>query len=197
MLDALAAGTWQPMYLGYLIGFVLATVACLGAAWRARQVPYLDTRRGLVAFFLASGVWAATYVGFLLVSSALAKNLLYQASLIVGFSAVWAWLWFCSAYSGRGLHRSRAVRRFAYAVFVAVATLKVTNPWHGLYYSLEPSGGAFGLVVSHGTLYWVVMALSYALASAGYLMLFELFLKTKTRTGPLAVLTGLTALPAI
>jgi PAS domain S-box-containing protein len=88
------------------------------------------------------------------------------------------------------------VHRFAVAVYVIVTGLKVTNPLHGLYYGLEPSGGAFGLVVTHETLYWVVMAVAYALASAGYLMIFELFLEAGARTGPLAILTGLTALPA-
>ncbi|WP_251951835.1 histidine kinase N-terminal 7TM domain-containing protein [Salinibacter ruber] len=146
--------------------------------------------------FSGSAVWALAYVGFLLVGPAFWKHLLYQASLIVGFGTVFTWLWFCSAYSGRGLHRSRKVQQFAAAVFVIVTALKVTNPLHGLYYGLEPTGGAFGLVVTHETLYWVVMALSYALAAAGYLMLLEVFLKAGTRTGPLAALTGLTALLA-
>ena len=81
-------------------------------------------------------------------------------------------------------------------VFTTVVLLKITNPLHGLYYSLEPSGEAFGLVVRQGTLYWVVMGVSYALSGAGYLMLFERFVKTDLRAGPLALLTGLTATPA-
>jgi signal transduction histidine kinase len=194
--DLFASGTESLAYRGYLLAFVLATAACLMSAWRAWKIPYGDTRNALVAFFGTSGTWAAAYVGFLLAGSALAKNLFYQASLIVGFGTVWSWIWFCSAYSGRALHRYRVARWFAAVTFVTVTALKVTNPLHGLYYELLPTGGAFGLMVSHGTLYWVVMALSYALAATGYLMLFELFVKTDVRTGPLAVLTGLTALPA-
>ncbi|MCS4051400.1 ATP-binding protein [Salinibacter ruber] len=189
-------------YFGYLLAFVVATAACLGAAWRARSVvPYPETRQALTWLFSGSAAWALAYVGFLLVGPALWKHLFYQASLIVGFSVVFAWLWFCSAYSGRGLHRSRKVQQFAAAVFVIVTALKVTNPLHGLYYGLEPAGGgptggAFGLVVTHETLYWVVMSVAYALSAAGYLMLLEVFLKAGARTGPLALLTGLTALPA-
>ncbi|PSQ73034.1 MAG: PAS domain-containing sensor histidine kinase [Bacteroidetes bacterium QH_9_64_21] len=181
---------------GYLFAFSLAALVCVGAAWRARSVPDPDTRYGLVALFLISGAWSTAYIGFLLAGSAAAKSLFYQASLIVGFGAVWAWLWFCSAYTGRTLHRTGAAWRLAAAVFSAAVLLKITNPLHGLYYSLEPSGGAFGLVVRHGILYWVVMGVSYALSGAGYLMLFERFVKTDLRAGPLALLTGLTATPA-
>jgi signal transduction histidine kinase len=187
----------SPLALGYLSVFVVAALACFAAVWRVRQIPYAATRQSLTVFFLTSGGWAATYVGFLLPVSELAKNFFYQASLIVGFGTVWAWLWFCSAYTGRALHRNATAQRFAAVVFVIVVLLKVTNPLHQLYYTLEPgSGGIFSLVVRHGLLYWVVMGVSYALATAGYLMLFELFWKTETRTGPLAALTALTALPA-
>ncbi|PSQ75943.1 MAG: histidine kinase [Bacteroidetes bacterium QH_7_62_13] len=198
MFNVLSAGGLHSFtYFGYLLGFALATIACLGAAWRAWKIPYADTRQALVSFFVSSGLWAASYVGFLLVPSAVGKHMFYQLSLVIGFGTVFTWLWFCSAYSGRNLHRDAKVRWFAATIYAVVTLLKLTNPLHHLYYSLEAVGEPFGLVVTHGTLYWVVMALAYALASTGYLMLFELFLKTGTRTAPLAVLTVLTSLPAV
>ena len=188
----------SPLSLGYLLAFGVAALVCFAAVWRVRQIPYAGTRQSLTVFFLASGAWAAAYIGFLLPVSELVKNFFYQASLIVGFATVWAWLWFCSAYTGRALHRNTKAQRFAAVVFVVVVLLKVTNPLHQLYYTLQPTDGElFSLVVRHGLLYWVVMGVSYALATAGYLMLFELFWKTETRTGPLAALTALTALPAV
>jgi len=187
----------DPIYLGYLAVFVIATLVCLGAAWRAWRIPYASTRQSLTTFFLTSAGWAASYVGFLLPVSPLVKHFFYQSSLLVGFGTVWAWLWFCSAYTGRALHRNTSAQWFAIVVFVGVTVLKVTNPLHHLYYTLEPGQGIFGYVVHHGLLYWVVMGGAYALATAGYLMLFELFWKTETRTGPLAALTALTALPAV
>ena len=188
----------SPLALGYLSAFVGAALACFVAVWRVRQIPYAGTRQSLTVFFLASGGWAVTYIGFLLPVSELVKNFFYQASLLVGFGTVWAWLWFCSAYTGRALHRNTKAQRFAAVVFGVVVLLKVTNPLHQLYYTLESTDGEiFSLVVRHGVLYWVVMGVSYALATAGYLMLFELFWKTETRTGPLAALTALTALPAV
>jgi signal transduction histidine kinase len=196
MIYGLTGGPESSTYLLYLVAFALATATCLGAAWRARSIPYAGTRRALTAFFLGSGAWAGTYVGFLVIESELGKHLFYQGSLVVGFATVWAWLWFCSAYSGKALHRNATALKFAAVVFAVVTGLKVTNPLHELYYTLEPVDGPFGFVVVHGTLYWVVMSLSYALSAAGYAMLFELFLKTGTRIGPLAGLTALTALPA-
>jgi len=187
----------DPVYLGYLSAFAIATLVCLGAAWRAWRIPYASTRWSLVTFFLTSAAWAASYIGFLLPVSVLGKHFFYQASLLVGFGTVWAWLWFCSAYTGRSLHRNASAQWFAIVVFGVVVLLKVTNPFHHLYYTLEPGQGMFGYVVRHGLLYWVVMGGAYALATAGYLMLFELFWKTETRTGPLMALTALTALPAV
>ncbi|MCS4198946.1 ATP-binding protein [Salinibacter ruber] len=208
MIGSLIEASTPLTYTGYLLAFVAATAACLGAAWRAHSaVPDPETRQALTWFFSGSAVWAGTYVGFLLVGPALWKHLFYQASLIVGFGTVFTWLWFCSAYSGRGLHRSLKVQQFAAAVFVIVTALKVTNPLHGLYYGLEPAGGrpvgsgpvggAFGLVVTHETLYWVVMSVAYALSAAGYLMIFEFLLEAEAKVLPLGVLTGLTALPAV
>jgi signal transduction histidine kinase len=194
---SVSAALGDPVYLGYLSVFAIATLVCLGAAWRAWRIPYASTRRSLVTFFLTSAAWAAAYVGFLLPISLLGKHFFYQASLLIGFGTVWAWLWFCSAYTGRALHRNASAQWFAVVVFGAVTLLKVTNPFHHLYYTLEPGGEVFGYVVRHGLLYWVVMGGAYALATAGYLMLFELFWKTETRTGPLAALTALTALPAV
>ncbi|WP_263834779.1 sensor histidine kinase [Salinibacter sp.] len=196
MIGSLIEASAPLTYTGYLLAFVAATAACLGAAWRARSIPSPETRQALTWFFSGSAVWAGAYVGFLLVDSALEKHLFYQLSLIVGFGTVFAWLWFCSAYSGRGLHRNRRVQQFAVVVYVIVTALKVTNPLHGLYYGLEPAGGAFGLIVTHETLYWVVMAVAYALSAAGYLMIFEFLLEAEAKVLPLGVLTGLTALPA-
>ncbi|MCS3649529.1 PAS domain S-box-containing protein [Salinibacter ruber] len=202
MIGSLIEASTPLTYTGYLLAFVAATAACLGAAWRARSIPSPETRQALTWFFSGSAAWAGAYVGFLLVGSAFEKHLFYQLSLIVGFGTVFAWLWFCSAYSGRGLHRNRRVQQFAFAVYVIVTALKVTNPLHGLYYGLEPAGGgptggAFGLVVTHETLYWVVMAVAYALSAAGYLMIFEFLLEAEAKVLPLGVLTGLTALPAV
>ncbi|WP_263788262.1 ATP-binding protein [Salinibacter grassmerensis] len=195
---SLSVPSGGPVFWGYLLAFVAATLVCLGAAWRAWHIPYAGTRHSLLAFFLTSAVWAGSYIGFLLPVSPLAKHFFYQVSLVVGFGTVWAWLWFCSAYTGRAIHRNASAQWFAIVVYGGVTLLKVTNPLHHLYYTLEPGqGGVFDLVVRHGLFYWVVMGVAYALATAGYLMLFEMFWKTETRTGPLAALTALTALPAV
>ena len=187
----------HPTYVGYLLAFTLAAAACFAGAYRARQIPYAGTRRGLLALLVTSGGWAASHVGFLLPIPTWAKSGFYEIGLIVGFATVWAWLWFCSAYTGRALHRTPAVRRLAVAIFAVVVLAKLTNPIHELYYVLTPTGEPFPhLAIRRGVLYWTAMGMSYALAMAGYFMLLELFVTTGTNTAPLAALTGLTALPA-
>ena len=47
MLELLS--TAEPLYLEYLFAFTLAAAACFAGSYRARQIPYADTRRGRAA----------------------------------------------------------------------------------------------------------------------------------------------------
>ncbi len=188
----------DPHFLIYVLVFGAAAVACLLGAYRARQVSDADTRRGLMALLLTSGVWAASHMGYLLVSGPILKRGFYMIGLLVGFATVWAWLWFCSAYTGRSLHRTRSLWRLAAFTYAVVALIKLTNPLHQLYYTLDFTATPFPhLTVRHYLLYWVIMGLSYALSMVGYFMLVELYAQISNDTKPLIALTVLTALPAV
>ncbi|PSQ52281.1 MAG: histidine kinase, partial [Bacteroidetes bacterium QH_10_64_37] len=117
----------------YLAAFGAAALACLAGAWHARRLSDPDTRRGLQALLLTSAGWAGAYVGYLWAPIPLVQAGFYLVGFILGFAAVWAWLWFCSAYTSRSTHRTPAARWFAVLMFAAVALTKLTNPWHGLY----------------------------------------------------------------
>ncbi len=188
----------DPHFLAYLVVFGAAAVACGVGTYQARYVADVDTRHGLIALLLSSGGWAAAHVGYLLVSGTIAKNVFYLIGLLVGFATVWAWLYFCSAYTGRSLHRNRSMWQLAVFTYVAVTLVKVTNPLHHLYYTLDFTTSPFPhLTVRHHLMYWVIMGLSYALAMVGYFMLVELYMQTSNDTKPLMGLTVLTALPAV
>jgi PAS domain S-box-containing protein len=121
-----------------------------------------------------------------------------MVGFVLGFAAVWAWLWFCSAYTSRSTHRTPAARWFAVLMFAAVALTKLTNPWHGLYFTTAPASVPFPhLQIDHHQLYWLSLGLSYALAAVGYFMLFELLAEVRSATGTLGALFGLTALPGV
>ncbi|MCS3937250.1 PAS domain S-box-containing protein, partial [Salinibacter ruber] len=194
-MDALPTGDLA--YLVYLLVFAAAAAGCLAGAWRARrQVSLPGVRRGLVGLLSASGLWALCHVGVLLSPGLGLKVALYEAGLILGFGTVFAWLWLCSAYSGRALHRRPSVRWAALAVFAAVTLTKLTNRWHGLYFSAEMSAGPFPhLAVDHHVIYWITAGLSYALAAVGFCMLSEPLRRAQAGGGKLAGLFGLTALP--
>jgi len=188
----------DPHFLIYVLVFGAAAVACLLGAYRARQVSDVDTRRGLMALLLTSGAWAASHMGYLLVSGPILKRGFYMIGLLIGFATVWAWLWFCSAYTGRSLHRTRSLWRLAAFTYAVVALIKLTNPLHQLYYTLDFTATPFPhLTVRHYLLYWVIMGLSYALCMVGYFMLVELYTQISNDTKPLIALTVLTALPAV
>ncbi|MFB6247488.1 MAG: PAS domain S-box protein [Salinibacter sp.] len=193
-MDTLPFGT--PAYLVYLLTFAATAAACLAGAWQARRVSLPGVRRGLVGLLVASGIWALSHVGVLLSSSLPQKAVFYTAGLVVGFGTVWTWLWLCSAYSGRSLHRSRAARWAAFAVFAVVTAAKLTNPWHGLYFSAEWAAMPFRhLAVDHHIIYWMTTSLSYALAAVGFFMLAEPLRRAQVKSGTLAGLFALTALP--
>ncbi|MCS3698412.1 ATP-binding protein [Salinibacter ruber] len=186
-----------PSYLIYLAVFAVAAAGCLVGAWRAyRQVSLPGVRRGLVGLLMASGLWALCHVGVLLSPGIGLKAILYEVGLIVGFGTVWAWLWLCSSYSGRALHRRAGVRWAALIAFAAVTLTKLTNRWHGLYFSAEISAGPFPhLAVDHHVIYWITAGLSYALAAVGFFMLVEPLRRAQVGEKRLAGLFGLTALP--
>lgn len=183
-------------FLGYLLSFGAATIACLGSAYRARQIADPDTRWGLVALLLTSAGWAGTYLGALLAPPSSLEYGFYLTGLVIGAATVGAWLWFCSAYTGRALHRDPTIQRAALLLFSIVAITKLTNSWHGLYFRTEPGQVPFSyLKVHYQALYWGSAGLAYALAAIGYFMLFDFFRTVGSRGGKLGTLAGLTALP--
>ena len=186
-------------YLVYLFVFAAAAAGCLAGAWQARrQVSLPGVRLGLTSLLLASGLWALCHVGVLLSPGLGLKVVLYEAGLTLGFGTVFAWLWLCSSYSGRALHQKRAIRWAALAVFTVVTAAKLTNPWHGLYFSVEWASGPFRhLVVDHHVIYWLTSGLSYALAAVGFFMLSEPLRRAQVGGGKLAGLFALTALPLV
>ena len=63
-------------------------------------------------------------------------------------------------------------------VFLAVVTVKLTNPVHHLYFTTELVTTPFPhLAVTTGIFHWLVMGLTYALAIVGYFMLLEPFMQ--------------------
>ena len=182
----------------YLFAFGAAAVACFVSLFRARQISNDDTRRGLVGLLITSGLWAAFHVGYLAAPTAEIQYGFYMAGLIVGLSTVGPWLYFCSAYTGRTLHRQPTYRWLAVGVYLFIVSIKLTNPIHGLYFTSEVTLVPFPhLLIQHGVLHWVAMGLAYSLALIGIFMLFELFSQVDYNTTPFVVLVGLTGLPVV
>lgn len=188
----------DPLLLGYVLVFGAAALACWVGAVRARSIEDEETRRGLVWLLLLSGGWAAAHVGYLLVPTPTLGVAFYQLGIVIGIAAVGPWLYFCSAFTGRSLHRAPLVRRLAVAVFAVIVLFKLTNPIHGLYFQAEFVTSPFPHVaVRQGLFHWVAMGLAYALAVVGYFMLLERFWQVGKSAAPMAVLVGLTGLPVV
>ena len=192
MLDNL--GIVGQIYVGV---FAVSGLVCFAAISRAQQFQDPDVRRGLIGLLATAGAWALLRVaGFLLPDPFRVPT--YIIGLAVGFATVWAWLYFCSAYSGRTYHRNTPLRRVSAAVFLAVIGVKVTNPIHGAYFTaMEVTTPFVHLAVQHNVLHWTATGLSYVLSAVGLFMIFQLFFESGYDTRPLSVLSVLIALPVV
>ncbi|NUE02981.1 histidine kinase [Halorubraceae archaeon YAN] len=188
----------QLLYQGYIVLFGLSAIACFLSLKRSLLIDDRDTRYGLFSLVLVSGLWAAAHVGYLLAPTAETQYLFYLFGLVVGFGAVGPWLYFCSAYTGRSIHRSKRIQQFAVALYLGIVSIKLTNPLHEFYFTTIPRSDPFvHLAIVHQPLHWVIMGLAYALAIVGFFMLFELFIHVGGDTRPLSILVLLTGLPVV
>jgi len=184
--------------VGYLLLFGAAATACFASLPRARAIEDEGTRQGLVGLLLTSGCWSIAHLGFLVAPTVELKLVFYHVGLFVGLSTVGPWLYFCSAYTGRNLHKSPLIRRVAIGVFAVISLVKVTNPLHHRYFQWEVLLTPFPHIsIISQELHWAAMGFAYALSIVGYFMLFELFRQVGHDTRPLLGLVGLTALPIV
>ncbi|OKY78616.1 MAG: Signal transduction histidine kinase containing PAS domain [Candidatus Methanohalarchaeum thermophilum] len=188
----------NPIFLIYVLIFASAAVVCFWVSTQLDEVKGSDTRQGLYFLLISCGAWSASHVGFLLAPSRLLKVGFYEIGLLVGLIAVGAWLYFCSAYTNRVLHKKPQIKKLAIVVFVILAVVKLSNPVHHLYFSMEFASLPFPhLTVDNKILHLFTMGLAYGLSLVGYFMLLEKFDRVSYKSKSLIFLAGLTALPII
>jgi signal transduction histidine kinase len=186
----------DPLLLAYVVAFGAAALVCFASLARAQRITDPETRRGLVWLLFLSGGWAASHVGFLLAPDDGLKMAFYLVGLVVGLATVGPWLYFCSAYTGRTLHRDRTYRLVAVGAFVVISVVKLTNPLHGLYVTPVSATTPFPhLAVEPEALHWIVAGLAYALTAFGGFALLDRFRRADADTTPLTILLFLVGLP--
>jgi PAS domain S-box-containing protein len=181
----------------YVTVFAVSGILCVAAISRARTFDDPDVRRGLVGLLGTTGSWALLKAAYFVLPGPL-RAPAYTAGLAIGFGTVWAWLYFCSAYTGRGYHRNSTLRRLGAFVFLAVVSIKFTNPLHGLYFTTSEATVPFAyLAIEHKAIHWTSTGLSYVLSAVGLFVLFQQFVRSGYDTRPLGVLTGLIGVPVV
>jgi signal transduction histidine kinase len=194
-----AVAELNPIRLVYIAVFALTAMVCFGAITRARrQLEDPDTRWGLVSLLATSGLWASFLVGRFVVPIQELKIAFYILGLVTGLASVGAWLYFCSAYAGKPYHKRRSFRVVAVVIFLAICSVKLTSPIHGLYFSTKFVAVPFQrLIIRFGILHWVVTGVVYALSAIGFYILFDLFQDSNYATTRLGMLVGLAGVPVI
>jgi PAS domain-containing protein len=190
------SASWS--FFAYVFAYGVAVIGCGVALVRARTVEDEATRQGLMGLLVGSGGWALLELGFLVAPTTEIAYSMYLASLVVGLTTIGAWLYFCSAYTGRTFHRNTSYRRAAVVVYAVIVAIKLTNPIHGLYFTTELVTTPFvHLTTRNGVIHWIVTGLSYALAAVGFFMLYELFLEADYDTRPLGAAVAVTGVPVV
>lgn len=188
---------FTPVAAGYWGLFLIAALACFLAIGRARTLDAPHVRYGLVGLLATTAVWALLKVIYFLAPAPVQRPA-YTLGLVFGFATIWVWVYFCSAYTGRSFHLDSTLRYGSAVIFLAVVSVKLTNPIHGLYFSAEATTTPFQyLAIDHGLFHWSVMGFSYVVAGIGLFMLFDLYARSGYDTRPLGVLTVLIGLPVV
>lgn len=145
------------------------------------------------------GVWGILQAGVLVAGYESTATLLYTLSLVVGFTTVFAWLYFVSAYAGHEYHRQPVYRWAGVLLWIVVTGTKITNPIHERYFSAEfRTAPVRQLIVDQGMLYWGSFVLAYALSAVGFYLLYRLYRDSKQSSWTLVALfatTGLAVVP--
>ncbi|WP_435099251.1 histidine kinase N-terminal 7TM domain-containing protein [Halorubrum sp. N11] len=188
----------EAVRLAYVGGFGLAAMACFLSMRRVSRVTDPDTQRGLGALLGLGGGWAVAHIGRLLPISPTAQVAFYLVGLVVGLATIGAWLYFASAYTGHDYHRRPRIRRAALSLYLGISLIKITNPLHGMYFDTTTTTQPFAhVVIELGTIHWVVTGLSYALASIGFYLVYEMLDESKSDTRVLGALVATTSIPII
>ncbi|MFB6132713.1 MAG: histidine kinase N-terminal 7TM domain-containing protein, partial [Halanaeroarchaeum sp.] len=124
------------VFLGYVILYAVSAVVCLASVLRARSIQHTGTRRGLVALLGSVAIWSAGYVGYLIAPTEPVKLGSYIIGFVFAFVAVGAWVYFAAAYTGRS-PKDTPYRNVVIGIFLVLTVLKVTNPFHHLYFTTE------------------------------------------------------------
>ena len=194
----MVAAPGDSVQIVYVLAFVAAAAICFVSLVRAWKVEDRETRYGLVGLLVGSGGWSASHAGLLVLPTADLKIGAYMIGLVLGFSTVFSWLYFCSAYSGRTLHRQPRLRQAAVGLYLAIVLVKLTNPLHHQYFVAEiVRNGSVYVDIQQQAFHWMATGLAYAFAAVGLFMLFEQFSDAGYDTRPLIGLTGLTAIPVL
>lgn len=182
----------------YAGAFLVGAVGCFAAAARAPSFSDPAVGGSLTTFLALAGVWSTISTLQILAADPALMIGLYTLGLIVGLATVPAWLRFCSAYAGRRYHLSRRLRAAVWTVYLAVVTVKLTNPLHDGYFDPVIHTTPFPHLTPDPTaLYWGVTALAYIGAGIGLYLLFETFADSRLDARPLILLAGAAALPVV
>lgn len=186
------------IHWGFVLLFGAIATGCFAAAIYGSQLRGRDTRLGLQAVLVTTGLWVTFQALGLLTADESLSSALYIGGLIWGLTGVGAWVYFVSAYTGRSYHRNRRYRRLAIGVYLGLLAIKLTNPLTGLYVLTQFDPDPYPhLVVEPQVFYWVSFSLTYTLVAISFYWLLDTFRKSSYPTAGLGALAVVSLVPVV
>lgn len=183
--------------IAYVTAYAAASMICFNGVFRAGALD-ADAAVGMRALLATAGLWAAVQVLVVVVPIEPLMVPLYVVAQIVGFATIGAWLYFCSAYTGRTIHQRPRYWAAWLLAYAAVATAKITQPIHGVYVESTVATEPFlHLAVGPGAVYWTILAAAYVLAGVGFYWIVAPIVRADPPTKPLSLPFAALLVPAV
>lgn len=187
----------SPAALVYGLIFIITSILCILSMYKAMDMYERELKIPLAVLLFSAGVWALSEFFQIIVDDTLIMEIIYGIGLSFGIITVPAWFYFCSVLSNSEYHKFRWLRISTIIALALMIIIKLTNPIHGLYFTLGTETEPFThIVVEAGPLHFSVTLFSYIVALFGYYLLLDRFWETDYITDIVIILVLMT-IPAI
>lgn len=188
----------QLWWFGYVLAFLATGSLCAFGMYQSTRIKDTATRWGVLWLCTFGGCWAFLHVVYLASVSPFWQYVMVVGGLIAALATLAAWLYTCSAYARRSMHRRTSVRVPAFVAVLVFAFAILTNPFHGYLFRLTATDVPFEFhAITPTSLGTFLLVSGILLALAGTLVVVHRLVTVDYETSALVGVIVLTLAPAL
>mgnify|MGYP006266011375 CR=1 FL=1 len=127
----------------------------------------------LTSLLILTGIWTIVEAVRYNLSTDLLGLLFTYLSLVLGVFSVLFWIQFIYSYLGQEIPLSFRQRSVAIGIVFTLLLFKITNPIHGLYFTLQQTSEFSHYTYSFGVIYALILSVAYIVVSFGIYKLWK------------------------